>query len=137
MEAECAAEFGGKKGAGKARLEEKELVFRGEDGRRLKIALVAVKSAEAKRGELVVKHAGGTAAFELGAAAEKWALKIRYPRSRMEKLGVKAGARVWVVGIEDAEFGKELERAKVELIRARQASPLRQNLRIRRAGRGR
>ena len=115
LEAQCEAEFGGKWSEGKAQLEEKELVFRGADGRRLKIPLAAVKSAEAKGGVLVLKHAGGAAKLALGAAAEKWALKIRYPRSRIEKLGVKAGARVCVVGIEDAEFAKELTRAKAQV----------------------
>jgi hypothetical protein len=57
---------------------------------------------------LTVKFSGGTATFELGAAAEKWALKIRYPRSRIEKLGVKPGARVVVLGLDDAEFDREL-----------------------------
>ncbi len=115
LEAKCTAKFDGKASAGKARLEEKELLFHGEDGRRLRIAFSAMKSAEAKRGELLVKYAGGTAALALGAAAEKWALKIRYPRSRMEKLGVKAGARVCVLGVDDVEFAKELKAAKADV----------------------
>jgi hypothetical protein len=40
--------------------------------------------------------------------AEKRALLLRYPRSRLDKLGVKPGARVAVVGIEDEVFLKEL-----------------------------
>lgn len=110
LEATCVAKCGKQKGEGLARLEEKELLFRGGGGFRLKIALAEVKTAEAKRGVLMVAWAGGTASFELGAqAAEKWALKIRYPRSRMDKLGVKAGMRVSVLGVEEKLFWKELE----------------------------
>jgi hypothetical protein len=48
--------------------------------------------------------------FELGPNAEKWAHKILNPKSRMEKLGVKQGAKVSVIGVLDAEFEAELER---------------------------
>lgn len=107
LEAQCTATLGRKSSAGLARLEEKELLFRGAF--RLKIPLAAVKSAEARRGVLAVKWADGAAAFQLGAQAEKWALKIRYPRSRMEKLGVKPGLRVAVLDVDDRSFWRELE----------------------------
>ena len=106
LEADCTARIGGREVAGKARLEEKELIFRG--GERLTIPLGAVESADAKAGRLEVRYAGGRASFALGADAERWALKIRYPRSRLDKLGVKPGARVAVVGLDDADFDKEL-----------------------------
>jgi hypothetical protein len=106
LEANCTARWKGQTSQGKAHLEEKDLVFRG--GFRLKIALKDVASAEAKRGTLTVKFPEGTAAFDLGAQAEKWALKIRYPRSRIEKLGVKPGMRVSVLGVNDESFGAEL-----------------------------
>src|SRR3989304_4321398 len=97
LEAQCTARWKKQTSKGKALLEEKDLVFRGEF--RLSIPLKEIASVEARRGTLTVKFAGGTAAFHLGAAAEKWALKIRYPRSRIEKLGVKPGMRVSVVGL--------------------------------------
>ena len=111
LEARCTARFGKQSSAGLARLEEKELHFRGSF--RLKIPLAAMKSAEAKRGVLTVRWPEGMAAFDLGAQAEKWALKIRYPRSRMEKLGVKPGLRVAVLGVEDRPFWRELDDAGV------------------------
>jgi hypothetical protein len=46
--------------------------------------------------------------FELGREAEKWAAKIKNPRGLMEKLGVKAGMRVVVLGVEDGDFLTEL-----------------------------
>ena len=43
-----------------------------------------------------------------GRDAEQWALRIRYPRRRLDKLGVKPGARVSVIGFEDRAFQAEL-----------------------------
>jgi hypothetical protein len=116
LEAYCKVNCGGKRYAGVARLEEKELHFRdttsAKNPFRLKIPLSDIRSAEAKRGTLRVKHAGETVEFGLGAQAEKWALKIRYPRSRMEKLGVKPGLRVAVIGVNDASFLAELRQQR-------------------------
>jgi len=110
LEADCTVRYAKKSAAGQARLEEKELYFRATAGDlQLKIPFAEMKSAEAKRGVLTVKWPGGVAEFALGAAAEKWALKIRYPRGRMEKLGITAESVVSVLGIDDKSFWKELE----------------------------
>lgn len=110
LEANCTVRFGRRSAAGHARLEEKELHFRAAAGDlRLKISFAEMKSAVAKRGVLAVKWPQGVAQFELGAAAEKWALKIRYPRGRMEKLGIQPESVVSVLGIDDRSFWKELE----------------------------
>ena len=89
LEAECRATWGRKAGTGKARLEEKEIAFRGSFS--LRIPLAEVQGVEARAGRLEVVWAGGRACLELGSSAENWALKIRYPRSRLDKLGVKPG----------------------------------------------
>jgi hypothetical protein len=49
--------------------------------------------------------------LELGALAAKWADRIKNPRGRLDKLGVKPGMKVSVVGAVDfdAEFRVELE----------------------------
>lgn len=110
LEADCTGRFGKKSVRGHARLEEKELYFRAAAGEtRLKIPFAEIKSAEARRGVLTVKWPGGIAAFALGPQAEKWALKIRYPRGRMEKLGIKPESVVCVLGIDDKSFWKEME----------------------------
>ena len=57
---------------------------------------------------LHVKWKGGVVDLVLGRDAEKWALKIRYPRGRLDKLGIKPQMRVAVVGLDDAEFLAEL-----------------------------
>src|SRR5262249_46516183 len=105
-EANCVARFGGKKGPGKALLETNELIFRG--GFRLKIVFASLKSAKAVDGELRLDTPDGLAVFELGKQAAKWCDKILHPKSRIEKLGVKAEARVAVMGDFDRDFLNEL-----------------------------
>lgn len=108
LEADCTAHLAGKTPvAGRAFLETTELIFK-QGARRHSIALQDVKAAQAKAGWLEVTHRTGIARFELGQAAEKWALRIRYPRSRIDKLGVKPGSRVAVIGLDDREFEKEI-----------------------------
>jgi Protein of unknown function (DUF3052) len=103
---ECAARFEGNESRGRAMLEPDKLLFRGEF--RLSIPLKSVKSADARGGELTVVFPDGTAVFEIGPLAERWALKIRYPRSLMEKLGVKPDSRVSVIGVKDESFWSQL-----------------------------
>jgi hypothetical protein len=105
-EARCKARFGMLESAGKAFLETSEILFRGAF--RLKIPFSTIKSAKAVNGELRLRTAEGSAVFHLGAAAEKWRDKILHPKSRVEKLGVKPGAKVSLLGDFDAEFLPEL-----------------------------
>jgi hypothetical protein len=105
-EANCKVRFGKQESEGKALLETSEILFRGEF--RLKIPFSTIKSVKATNGELRVQTAEGLAVFHLGPAAEKWRDKILHPKSRIEKLGVKAGAKVSLLGQFDAEFLREL-----------------------------
>ncbi|HLJ97096.1 MAG TPA: hypothetical protein VKU02_28285, partial [Gemmataceae bacterium] len=50
----------------------------------------------------------GTAIFDLGPLAEKWALKIRNPKSLLDKLGIKADSEVALVGLRDEGFRRQL-----------------------------
>jgi hypothetical protein len=99
---------GGKKAAGKALLETEELVFR-SPSLRLVVKLTAITSLRAEGGVLHVGWDGRTAAFELGPAAVKWLEKIKNPKSRAEKLGIKPGQRVALVGGSDASLVAEIE----------------------------
>jgi hypothetical protein len=100
-EAVCVLRYGGEKSKGKALLETNELIFRGDF--RLKVVFARLKSAKAVDGELRLETPEGLAVFELGEQAAKWCEKILHPKTRMEKLGVKAAARVALIG----EFAKE------------------------------
>ena len=105
-EVTCHVQFGKQQSEGKALLETSEILFRGEF--RLKIPFSAIQLAKAVDGELRLQTAEGLAVFHLGSAAEKWRDKILHPKSRIEKLGVKAGTKVSLLGDFDAEFVAEL-----------------------------
>ena len=74
----------------------------------LTIAFKEITSVEAKAGKLKMRFAGEEAVLDLGPQAEKWALKIRYPKGRLDKLGIKAGSKVCLLGVQDEEFRAEL-----------------------------
>jgi len=105
-EANCKVQFGKQRSEGTALLETSEILFRGEF--RLKIPFSTIKSAKALDGELRLQTAEGLAVFHLGAAAEKWRDKILHPRSRIEKLGVKPGAKVSLFGSFALDFFMEI-----------------------------
>jgi hypothetical protein len=105
-EARCRVRFGEQQSNGKALLETSEILFRGDF--RLKIPFSSIKSAQSVNGELRLQTPKGLAVFALGDAAAKWCDKILHPKSRVEKLGVKPGARVSLLGSCDEGFLREL-----------------------------
>jgi len=107
-EAHCSVRFGRTTAEGKALLETDELIFRG-DGLRLSIPFKTISRVDAKDGVLRVSWPDGTAAFDLGTAAVKWADKIRNPPSRMQKLNIQQGQLVLFVGLRDATLREEIE----------------------------
>ena len=107
-EAVCSVRYAGKVSEGKALLETSEVIFRGGDFR-LRIPFAEMTSIAAEDGELKLGYGGDVAVFELGRDAVKWAEKIRNPRGLMEKLGVKPGMCVVVLGVEETAFLSELE----------------------------
>jgi len=113
-EATCTARFKGRTAAGKARLETEILQFRGGE-MKLSIPFKQMSKVAARAGTLSVTFPYGTAAFDLGAAAPKWAEKILHPPSRLMKLGAKPEWRAAAIGIEDPEFLRELEGAVAAL----------------------
>jgi hypothetical protein len=121
LEAHCTVRQGTRSSAGRAQLEEKELVFRGDF--RLKVPLADVTKADAKGGTLTIAWKGGQARLDLGAAASRWAEKIKNPRGLLDKLGVKPESRVAVIGLDDPAF--------LEQVRARTS-----HVAIGRAGKG-
>jgi hypothetical protein len=97
LEATCDATLDGETSRGQALLETTELLFRGAF--RARVPLREIRSAKVEGGRLEVTWRGGSLALELGAAsAAKWAEKIRNPPSRLDKLGVKPGSRIALVG---------------------------------------
>jgi hypothetical protein len=105
-EAVCLVRFGEQASEGKALLETSELIFRGDF--RLRIPFRDIAQLDSEDGELRVRFSQGTAVFDLGRNADAWAAKIRHPAGLMDKLGVRAGQTVFVLGIKDADFLQQL-----------------------------
>jgi len=121
-EALVTARVNGKTAKGKARLETDVLQFRGGDIR-LAIPFKAISKISARNGMLAIRFADGTASFELGDMAAKWADRIQHPPSRLAKIGVKPAWRASAVGVDDEAFLAELETAIAYLSIGRVAKP--------------
>ncbi|MGC2529974.1 MAG: hypothetical protein WA639_19675 [Candidatus Acidiferrum sp.] len=119
-ELKCTVRFGKEKSEGKALLETSEVLFRGEF--RLKIPFATIKSAKAVDGELHLQTANGLAIFEIGPAAEKWREKIFHPKTRVEKIGLKPGAKISLIGQFDADFLDELNPLAASLTKDKMAA---------------
>jgi hypothetical protein len=104
----CEARLGRERSRGRALLETTEVVFRGDF--RARVPLREIERLTVTDDALTLKWPGGTLTLALGAAAPRWADKIRNPPSRLDKLGVKPGTRVALVGNLDfdAAFRSEL-----------------------------
>ena len=107
-EAKCRLTVGRKKADGTALLETDELIFRGGD-LRLSIPYTSISAVDASNGILRLTSSAGVVSFELGDAAVRWADKIRNPPRRIDKLGIKTGQRVLLVGLRDTTFREEIE----------------------------
>src|SRR6185503_11100320 len=114
-EATCRLRVGETVTAGKAVLEQHDLIFRGPT--RLAIPLTDITSAIARDGLLTVRFGRTTAAFDLGRDAVKWANRITSPPSRLDKLGVKAQMTVRIVGPVDADLIDEIRSREARILR--------------------
>jgi len=101
---------------GTAVLEQKELVFRGD--LRLSIPLSLVEEVHVREGDLFLTFGGRRAVLTLGADAAKWAGRISHPPSRAEKLGIKSGMRIALIGLDDPALLDEIESTGASLVGA-------------------
>lgn len=107
IEAQCTARYRGQSSEGRAVLDpQRELSFSGDF--EVVVPIGDVKSYAARRGELSVTFSTGELVLELGKQAETWALRIRYPSTLIDKLGVKPDAAVAVLGVDDGKFLSQL-----------------------------
>lgn len=110
-EAKCRATLKRQTSDGIAQLESSELRFRGDF--RLRIPFDDVRNVELADGKLKVAYSDGTATFDLGRKAARWASKIRNPKALLDKLGVRPQHRVVMRNLRDRDFLQELrERAE-------------------------
>ncbi|MBI3803327.1 MAG: DUF3052 family protein [Nitrospirae bacterium] len=114
VEAQCTVDFSDRTSKGRALLETDALLFRGDF--RLSISFKSIQSVAADGKRLKVIFSDGVALFHLGPQAEKWAEKIRNPKSLLDKLGVKPDLIVSILGIRAEPFLKELRGRAKEVV---------------------
>lgn len=117
----CTATYKRQRSSGRAELETDYVLFRGDF--RVKLTLSSITAASARDGVLSLTTADGTLTLDLGATAEKWARRIASPKSRIDKIGIKPGHRVSVLGVGDPGIVAELDAAGADVsTRARKDS---------------
>lgn len=113
-ESPCIARLGALTSSGVARLEADHLHFRGDF--RVTVPLNEITSVSASRDVLTVAWSEGLLALTLGDQAERWADAIRRPKTVLEKLGVRAGMVVGLIGLEDGAFRRQLRDAGATIV---------------------
>ncbi|HEY1468946.1 MAG TPA: hypothetical protein VGF61_07865 [Candidatus Acidoferrum sp.] len=121
QELACSVLANGKSHRGKALLESNEILFRGD--LRLKIPLASIKKVDAGEGKLHVRTKDALYVFDLGPKAEKWRDRIANPKSLLDKLGVKPGDSVSLLGSFSADFLAGLKKQGAVITRAKSAAP--------------
>ena len=119
-EINCRARLGDRDSDGKALLESDHVLFRG--GFRCKIFFRDLAKVVALNGGLSLFGPEGELRLELGEKAVAWAEKILHPKSRAEKLGLKAGSQVALINLSDSDFRKELAKSAAEVASVRSKS---------------
>lgn len=122
QELDCTMHYRRRALAGRAQLETDYLLFRGEE--RLKLLFRDLKSVKAADGVLKLEFDGGPASFDLGKAARKWAHKILHPPTRLDKLGVKEGVALALVGEFEAGFLQELRTSGAAIVDLKDKPPM-------------
>ena len=112
-EKKCTMRYRGETAAGKALLETDEVIFRGDV--RVVFPFAEIRSVRADDAHLHLTTSAGTAVLDLGQDAAKWAARIRNPKTVLDKLGIKPGMRVSVVGLRDAGFIAQLRDAGADV----------------------
>jgi hypothetical protein len=105
-EAKCIARYKGQSGPGTALLESDGILYRGSF--RLFIPAADLKSAKVEGGLLVTTVGGEVARLELGSVASDWLHRILNPKSLLDKLGIKPGLEISVIGEFDSAFKTQL-----------------------------
>jgi hypothetical protein len=116
-ELQGAVRVGRERHQGKILLETSELIFRGTDYR-VKISFGEMRDVQAKNGELRIATHDDVLTFEVGTAAEKWREKILHPKTRVQKLGMKEGTKVRLLGEFPSHFVNELKATRAEIVQA-------------------
>ena len=112
-EATCRVDLGDQSAEAKALLETEELILRG--ALKAKIPFTEATDVTGDGGVLRLRWKNRDVRIHLGSDAAKWAEKIRNPKSVLDKLGVKPGQKISVIGKIDEDFLEQLKARGVGL----------------------
>jgi hypothetical protein len=114
-EAKCIVGYDGESAEAKVLLETDELIVRAPF--RLRIPFGEMKTIDADDKRLLVRWSSHQLALPIGREARKWAEKIRNPKTLAEKLGIKAGQKISIVGQLEKEFIEQLQQRGADVSR--------------------
>jgi hypothetical protein len=122
-EAHCRVDYGGQSAEAKVLLETEEIIVRG--AMKLRIPFKEIERVAADGDALTFRWNGAETLLALGGQATKWAEKIRNPKSVIDKIGVKPGQRVSIIGDVSDELALAIEARSGDVSRrVRKASDL-------------
>lgn len=117
-EVACRVDFAQQSSEGRAQLESDHVLFRGEF--RLRIDFKDLSDVVVSSGVLKLAAPEGAALVHLGSPeAERWAEAIRHPKKLIDKLGVKPGMRISLLGVRDARLEADLAVVGADVSRRR------------------
>lgn len=122
-EACCMVTVDGRCVEARALLESDAIVLRG--GYPLRLARSDILSAQVQGETLVVTTSRQVTALTLGVAeAARWAATLANPRTRLDKLGIRAGTKVFISSVDDGEIDRELMEIRARSVGAEVAEIL-------------
>jgi hypothetical protein len=92
----CRVDYGARSAETKVLLETEEIIVRG--AMKLRLPFREIEHVAARDGVLALRWRGDDVELHVGTQAAKWAEKIRNPKSVIDKIGVREGERVSIVG---------------------------------------
>jgi len=105
-------DLGAESAEAKALLETEELIVRG--ALKARIPFAEMKDVSADGDVLRLRWSGKDVRIHVGRDAAKWAEKIRNPKSVLDKLGIKPGQRISVLG-DAGDLAEQLEARGAEV----------------------
>ena len=99
----------------KVLLETNEIIVRGD--LKLKIPFQSIREVKCDSGNLLVCSDKGTLSVSLGTSASRWQDKIRNPPTLLDKLGIKSGHVVKIIGDAPVEFIELLIASDVRIVK--------------------
>lgn len=123
LELNTTATIGRKKFEGKLYLDSKFITFKSQ-AFGWSAELARPIEASAAKDRLMVAQDGTKVAFDVGSKASRWVEKILNPPTRITKLGVKPGQRLWLSAGFDKPFRDELKQSGATLKRKIEQSDL-------------